>query len=49
MDATLYPSRTVLEDPIRDEIGMSTGFTLSCNLEERLPRISSIVSLEESG
>ena len=48
-DATLYTGRTILENPIRDEIGMPIGFALGCDQKESLPGVATLMGSRESG
>ena len=47
-NAALHPGGTILEDPIRDEIGMPIGFALGRDLKKGLPRIASLMRHGES-
>ena len=47
-NATLYPSSTILENPIRDEIGMPIGFASGRDQEESLSGVSALMGIRES-
>src|SRR5690625_4088592 len=47
-NAALHPGGPVLEDPVRDEIGVSIGLLLGCDMEKGLPRITFLVCRGES-
>ncbi len=47
-NAALHPGGTILEDPIRDEIGMPIGLSLGRDMEKDLPRITFLKRLGES-
>jgi len=47
-NAALHPGGTILEDPIRDEIGKPIGFALGRDLKKGLPRIASLMRHGES-
>jgi hypothetical protein len=47
-NAALHPGGTILEDPIRDEIGMPIGFASGRDLEKSLPRVALLMSFRKS-
>ena len=42
-NAALHPGGTILEDPIRDEIGVPIGLPLGRDMEKGLPRIAALM------
>jgi hypothetical protein len=46
--AALHTVRAILEDPIRDKIGIPLGFASGHDLDKSLPRVSTLMNSRES-